>query len=215
MLILQMTLLILMFLLHTMVRIISRLEVVNHCQKHIKVVVKSLRLPLPLIFPIFFCVPSISSKLLSIQQCCLDNNCCFVFDATFLQDKLTCQTLFHGPNINGLYPHTSSSTPAHFMTHVGTKASYTVRHDHFGHPCPSILKNVLSSFSFPVSKSSFDICKHCLDGKMSKLPFSLSSSSTSCPISLVHSDVWGPAPEVSINGHQYYVSFVDDFSRYT
>jgi GAG-pre-integrase domain len=31
----------------------------------------------------------------------------------------------------------------------------------------------------------------------------------------VHSDLWGPAPVESINHKQYYVSFTDDFSRYT
>ena len=32
---------------------------------------------------------------------------------------------------------------------------------------------------------------------------------------LVHSDVWGPAPVSSLSGYNYYVSFVDDCSRYT
>ena len=31
----------------------------------------------------------------------------------------------------------------------------------------------------------------------------------------VHSDLWGPAPVESVNHKRYYVSFTDDFSRYT
>jgi hypothetical protein len=31
----------------------------------------------------------------------------------------------------------------------------------------------------------------------------------------IHSDLWGPAPVESINHKRYYVSFTDDYSRYT
>lgn len=31
----------------------------------------------------------------------------------------------------------------------------------------------------------------------------------------VHSDLWGPAPVESINHKRYYVSFTDDYSRYS
>lgn len=35
------------------------------------------------------------------------------------------------------------------------------------------------------------------------------------PFSIVHSDVWGPAPIVSRSGFLYFISFIDDFSRFT
>jgi hypothetical protein len=34
------------------------------------------------------------------------------------------------------------------------------------------------------------------------------------PLQLVYTDVWGPAPE-SIGRKKYYVSFIDDFSKFT
>jgi len=31
---------------------------------------------------------------------------------------------------------------------------------------------------------------------------------------LVHSDIWRPAPISSLSGYNYYICFVDDYSRY-
>jgi hypothetical protein len=50
---------------------------------------------------------------------------------------------------------------------------------------------------------------------MHKLPFTDSTSITTRPLELVHSDVWGLAPVTSINDIRYYVIFVDDFIRFT
>ncbi|GKB36103.1 gag-pol polyprotein, partial [Tanacetum coccineum] len=42
-----------------------------------------------------------------------------------------------------------------------------------------------------------------------------SISSSTAPFDLVHSDVWGPAPVSTKGGFRYYVSFIDEFTRYT
>ena len=34
-------------------------------------------------------------------------------------------------------------------------------------------------------------------------------------LELVHSDVWGPSPLTSLLGFNYYIIFVDDYSRFT
>jgi hypothetical protein len=31
----------------------------------------------------------------------------------------------------------------------------------------------------------------------------------------IHTDVWGPLPNQSLGGRKYYVTFTDDYSRYT
>ena len=58
-------------------------------------------------------------------------------------------------------------------------------------------------------------CRHCLSGKMCQLPFKNSVFQSSKPRELVHSDVWGPAPIVSINDYKYYVVFVDYFTKFS
>jgi hypothetical protein len=42
----------------------------------------------------------------------------------------------------------------------------------------------------------------------------MSSSSTSAPLELVYSDVWGPVID-SFGRKKYYVSFIDDYSKFT
>jgi histone deacetylase 1/2 len=46
------------------------------------------------------------------------------------------------------------------------------------------------------------------------LPYPKSSSVSNKPLDLVFSDVWGPAP-TSVGQNNYYVSFIDDFSKFT
>ena len=43
---------------------------------------------------------------------------------------------------------------------------------------------------------------------------SSSMSASKFPLELVYSDVWGPTPE-SVGRKKYYVSFIDDFSKFT
>lgn len=65
---------------------------------------------------------------------------------------------------------------------------------------------------------SFDnvlsVCDACQRAKSHQLPYNNSVHVTSSPLELVHTDVWGPA-QVSSGGFKYYVSFLDDYSRFT
>lgn len=57
------------------------------------------------------------------------------------------------------------------------------------------------------------ICDACQHGKSHQLPYPKSTSVSSSPLDLVFSDVWGPAPQ-SVGRFNYYVSFIDDYSKF-
>ena len=61
---------------------------------------------------------------------------------------------------------------------------------------------------------SFDICESCLSGKMTKAPFLGSSERAKDLLGLIHTDVCGPFRTSTMNGERYFITFIDDFSRY-
>ena len=59
-----------------------------------------------------------------------------------------------------------------------------------------------------------NICEPCIMGKMSRKPFKSVPVRSTRPLELVHSDVCGPMQNVSIGGSRYFVSFIDDYTRF-
>lgn len=58
-------------------------------------------------------------------------------------------------------------------------------------------------------------CEHCIVGKMHRQPFPKEASRSTAPLQLAHSDLWGKAPTMSLGKSEYYISFTDDYSRYS
>jgi len=67
-----------------------------------------------------------------------------------------------------------------------------------------------------LSKLSRLVCESCQLGKHSRtsLPRSVTRDASS-PFALIHSDIWGPSRVKSTLGFQYFVTFIDDYSRCT
>ena len=58
------------------------------------------------------------------------------------------------------------------------------------------------------------ICESCLEGKMIKRPFSAKGQRATQPLELVDSDVCWPVNVQARGSYEYYVTFIDDYSRY-
>ena len=66
-----------------------------------------------------------------------------------------------------------------------------------------------------VSLKHEGICKGCAKGKNIKNPFPKSETKTKGTLELIHLDVCGPMSSTSLSGFEYYITFIDDFSRNT
>jgi hypothetical protein len=65
-----------------------------------------------------------------------------------------------------------------------------------------------------LSKSSLP-CDICFYAKQKRMSFPLSNSISANNFDLVHMDIWGPLSIPSISGFKYFLTIVDDKSRFT
>lgn len=96
--------------------------------------------------------------------------------------------------------------------------STSVLHKRFGHPNSRILNHVIQSclsFKFVNKNKVNDSCDACKVGKMHRLHFSTAETKTNHPLEIIHTGLWGSAPVISVQGYRYYVSFVDEYTRFT
>ena len=57
------------------------------------------------------------------------------------------------------------------------------------------------------------VCKGCAKGKNTKKTFPSSETKVKGILEIIHSDVCDPMSSSSLSEYEYYVSFIDDFSR--
>lgn len=162
-------------------------------------------------------VPALTHiTLISLDQLVLNNKLILshTTDTLTIGDAstyITCTRslgLFH-ININLL---SSTPTPATALS-VASYSPATLWHHRLGHLSHPTVSSVLSSADIP-SSSTPPTCHTCPLGKQTRLPHPTRTSFSTRPLELVHSDVCGPFPP-SISGKRYFVSFLDDFTRFS
>ncbi|RVW82546.1 Retrovirus-related Pol polyprotein from transposon TNT 1-94 [Vitis vinifera] len=154
--------------------------------------------------------PECPFNLISISKITRTLNCSITFSDKFvtLQDRSTGKTIGIGRESQGLYHLTSPSTPA---VCISTDAPLLI-HSRLGHPSLSKFQKMVPRFS---SLSSL-ACESCQLGKHTRVSFPKRlNNRAKSPFELVHTDVWGPCRTASTLGFQYFVTFIDDYSRCT
>nr|CAN63642.1 hypothetical protein VITISV_038695 [Vitis vinifera] len=156
-----------------------------------------------------FLAPQISTNLISVGQL-VDNNCAVNFSGNgcVVQDQVTGEPIAKGPKVGRLFP---LFLPVPNFSPLSSIKSFAC------HPNTQILSHVLNS-DLPSNKDRYSSsleCDSCKLGKSKTLPFPLHASRASHCFDLIHSDAWGPSPVSSHEKFKYYVTFIDDHSRFT
>lgn len=93
-------------------------------------------------------------------------------------------------------------------------------HQRMGHVNEAQLKDMIqkekvNGVSGISQKAELEFCEGCVKGKMHRQPFKpVGEIHSKRRLHMVHSDVCGPIQTVSLGGCKYFVTFVDDFSRF-
>jgi histone deacetylase 1/2 len=156
-------------------------------------------------------VPSVTRDLLSVHKFTMDNNgfCEFHPFDIFVKDRDMRDKLLRGHYRCGLYELDAPSSVPQVSSGVRTSSSQW--HSPLGHSVTPIVRHELRVQS---SSHSNTVCDACQQGKSHQLPFSKLSRVVKIPLELVFSNVWGHT-QTSVSGHNYYISFIDAYSRFT
>jgi hypothetical protein len=166
-------------------------------------------------------VPGLSKHLLSMQKLAHDNHAFVELHPSFfyVKDQTTRRVLLHGRSRNRLYPvscpTSSSSASSCPVAYSSVTVSGDLWHSRLGHPSSSVVESIIRPNKLACAPSYVSaVCDSCQCAKVHQVSFSHSTHVTSSPLELVHFDVWGAAI-TSVGGFKFYVSFLDDFSRFT
>ncbi|KAI3816802.1 hypothetical protein L1987_16507 [Smallanthus sonchifolius] len=134
----------------------------------------------------------------------------------FKEFETTSTPIMSGQRTNTVYVLNAEST---YVKQAKGNQSADIWHQRLGHVGLNKMELMVNQDlvnGLPKVKINKDvICPGCQFGKATQLPFPQKSKhkSEEC-LELVHSDVFGPVKQPSIQGLRYMVTFIDDFSHY-
>ncbi|KAM1681408.1 hypothetical protein ACFX2K_038957 [Malus domestica] len=165
------------------------------------------------------CVPTFNVDLMSVSRITGGLNCSVTFFSTWciLQDLTTKRTIGLGKQRGGLYylvalAPVQDGTSRRFCNMVLSPTE--LWHRRLGHLSSSRL-DFMSKTMLHFPFQSNNACDVCPLAKQSRLPFGVSTIATQKPFALIHCDIWGPYKIASTCGAKYFLTIVDDYSRFT
>jgi hypothetical protein len=179
--------------------------------------------------PNVYLIPKLKLNLAFVDQICDSSDYLIMFSSSFccVQDLQSQKLLGTGRRENGLYILDELKVPVVVAATATTtidlssfrlsisSSSFYLWHSYLGLVSSSRLRFLASTGALENLKTC-DIfyCSGCKLAKFSVLPFNQSIFISFSPFDLIHSDVWGPSPVATKGGSRYYVSFINDHTRY-
>jgi hypothetical protein len=183
----------------------------------------TVRLSSTLILTNVLYVPFFSFNLISVSQLTKTISCCLLFFANtcYIHHLHPWKTIGVGRESGGLFhlqctPDSSIPclSPTTHSFSVTTPIPSSTYHCRLGHLSDARMK-LLSSQHSHISFQSKKCCNVCPLAKQHRLVFPISHSISANPFDLVHCDIWGPYSTASLTGAKYFITIVDDCTRYT
>lgn len=160
-------------------------------------------------------VPSIESNLLSVKKL-TERGLKIIFYDNLCEIWNRNEILATAVMTKGLYKIKTSTDDKIKQHAMMVKKCVHYWHRVYGHRNIDIVKKVLSKTDKYFDKCNCeDACEICVQGKMSRKVFPKCSNQQSYNIlDLIHSDVCGPMDIQTPSGKRFFVTFIDDFSKY-
>ncbi|KAJ0433138.1 putative RNA-directed DNA polymerase [Helianthus annuus] len=170
-------------------------------------------------------IPNLALNLVSVSQLCKSGYWVFFSDSVCcVLDSRSMRVIGTGRRVGELYvlvglkeiDVAASSVDLSSFRLSRSSPDFYRWHSRLGHVSASRLKFLVSTGDLgQLSTCDISDCSGCKLAKFSALPFKKSISCSAAPFDIVHSDVWGPSPVSTKGGSIYYVSFIDDYTRYS
>ena len=183
----------------------------------------TIKFPSGLILHSVLYVPNFKFNLISISKLISVLSYKFIFSGDFceIQDVISLRTIGLAKLQGGLYhlminKERCSPTTNPFINFTTSTpvTSSNLWHFRLGHLSGKRLNVLSQNFPF-IPKHTIETCDVCHLAKQRRLSYSTSLSRASKIFELIHLDIWGPFSKISINGHKYFLTILDDYSRYT
>ena len=163
-------------------------------------------------------VPDLSFNLLSIAKAT-------EYGKVLTFNESTCNIISEGDVVgsatkNGNLYYLDCSSFKQRVNTAKTRTGVNVWHQRYGHLGISSLKKfakdeLVSGMSSGDLSDEVELCESCIKGKLHRTPFpSTSGRRAEEKLQLVHSDVCGKVNSKSLSGGEYFLTFVDDSTRY-